>query len=94
MYTKTMTRTEPHTEIFLLINLCNTILGQDLLVQFIDRKQNKISLFGRMLRAHYYVNVAYRVFISAYQAYIQDVTRGTSRPLKILDHQIGHFESI
>ena len=62
----------------------------------VHRQQiKKISRSKRRLREHwYYVNVAYKVHISVYEAYIQDVTRRTSHPLKVLDHQISHFENI
>ena len=62
--------------------------------QTINKKKKK-SRSGRRLRQYwYYVNVAYKMHISLYQAYIQDVARETSQPFKILDHQINHFESI
>ena len=60
--------------------------------QIINKKKSRP---GRRVREHwYYVNVACKMHFSVYQAYIQDVARKTSQPLKILDHQISHFESI
>ena len=59
--------------------------------QTINKKKSRS---GRRLREHwYYVNVAYKMHISVYQAYIQDVARETIQPLKILDHQISYSGS-
>ena len=68
----------------------------DRIFEFSSPKINKKkSRSGRRLRElWYYVNVAYKMHISVYQTYIQDVARKTSQPLKIFDHQISHFESI
>ena len=70
----------------------------DWIFEISSQTVNKIKFHG--LDADYgstatmYANVACKMHISAYQAYIQDVTKGTSHPLKILDHQISHFHQI
>ena len=68
----------------------------DRIFEFSSQTINKTkSRSGSRLREHwYYVNVAYKMHISVYQTYIQDVAGETSQRLKILDHQIIHFESI
>ena len=58
------------------------------------KMKTKITVWKRTQEHWYFVNVADKLHISVYQAYIQDETRGTSHPLKIIDHQINHFESI
>ena len=63
-------------------------------IQFFDRNFEFSSQTINKKESRYYVNVAYKMHISVYQAYIQDRARETSQPLKILDHQISHFESI
>ena len=78
-----------------LLNYAVQFLGIIFKFSSQKRKRKKTSLSGRRLQEHwYYVNVAYKEHISLCQAYIQDMTRETSHPVKILDHQISHFESI
>ena len=81
MINETMFQVERHTEIFLLINLSYTILGQDFRVQFIDCV-NKIKFHS--LQHCYCANVAYKVHFYAYQGYIRMWLEGPVTQLRFL----------